>query len=54
MHIGDVLGEAWGLYKRFFWQFFLTAFIVFRSSTCSRRSPTRLQETASLRASSGA
>ncbi len=29
MEIGDVLGEAWGLYKRFFWQFFLTAFVVF-------------------------
>jgi hypothetical protein len=29
MQIGDVLGEAWGLYKRFFWQFFLTAFIVY-------------------------
>jgi len=27
--IGDVLGEAWGLYKRFLWQFFLTAFVVF-------------------------
>ncbi len=29
MQIGDVLGEAWGLYKRFFWQFFLTAFVVY-------------------------
>jgi hypothetical protein len=29
MRIGDVLGEAWGLYKRFFVQFFLTALIVF-------------------------
>lgn len=29
MQIGDVLGEAWALYKRFFWQFFLTAFVVF-------------------------
>ena len=29
MQIGDVLGEAWGLYKRFFWRFFLTAFIVY-------------------------
>jgi hypothetical protein len=27
--IGGVLGEAWGLYKRFLWQFFLTAFVVF-------------------------
>ena len=24
-----MLGEAWSLYKRFFWQFFLTAFVVF-------------------------
>jgi hypothetical protein len=29
MQIGDVLGEAWALYKRFFTQFFLTALIVF-------------------------
>lgn len=29
MDIGGVLSEAWGLYKRFFWQFFLTAFVVF-------------------------
>ena len=29
MDIGGVLTEAWGLYKRFLWQFFLTAFIVF-------------------------
>jgi hypothetical protein len=29
MRIGDVLGEAWGLYKRFFGQFFLTALVVF-------------------------
>ena len=29
MQIGDVLGEAWGLYKRFFWKFFLTAFVVY-------------------------
>jgi len=27
--IGEVLGEAWELYKRFLWQFFLTAFVVF-------------------------
>jgi uncharacterized membrane protein YjfL (UPF0719 family) len=27
--IGEVLGEAWSLYKRFLWQFFLTAFVVF-------------------------
>jgi hypothetical protein len=27
--IGDVLGEAWNLYKRFFGRFFLTALIVF-------------------------
>jgi hypothetical protein len=27
--IGGVLSEAWDLYKRFLWQFFLTAFIVF-------------------------
>ena len=54
MEIGSVLSEAWGLYKRFLWQFFLTAFVVFRSSTCSRLSPTRLRVTASLRASSGA
>lgn len=29
MQIGAVLGEAWDLYKRFFWQLFLTAFIVY-------------------------
>jgi len=29
MQIGSVLGEAWGLYKRFFWKFFLTAFVVY-------------------------
>lgn len=29
MRIGEVLGEAWNLYKRFFGRFFLTAFIVF-------------------------
>ena len=29
MDIGGVLSEAWGLYKRFFWQFFLTAAVVF-------------------------
>jgi hypothetical protein len=29
MNIGDVLGEAWALYKRFLKQFFLTAFVVF-------------------------
>jgi hypothetical protein len=29
VQIGVVLGEAWDLYKRHFWQFFLTAFIVF-------------------------
>src|SRR5215831_14585544 len=29
MEIGSVLGEAWGLYRRFLWQFFLTAFVVF-------------------------
>ena len=29
MDIGGVLSEAWDLYKRFLWQFFLTAFIVF-------------------------
>lgn len=29
MRIGDVLGEAWRLYKRFFGRFFATAFIVF-------------------------
>jgi len=27
--IGEVLSEAWALYKRFLWQFFLTAFVVF-------------------------
>jgi len=29
MDIGDVLSEAWSLYRRFLWQFFLTAMIVF-------------------------
>ena len=29
MDIGDVLSEAWNLYKRFLWQFFLTALVVF-------------------------
>jgi hypothetical protein len=29
MAIGEVLGEAWALYKRFLKQFFLTAFVVF-------------------------
>src|SRR6185295_18864748 len=29
MQIGDVLSEAWSLYKRFFGQFFLTALVVF-------------------------
>ena len=29
MAIGDVLREAWALYKRFLWQFFLTALVVF-------------------------
>jgi hypothetical protein len=29
MAIGGVLGEAWGLYKRFLGRFFLTAFVVF-------------------------
>lgn len=29
MAIGEVLSEAWTLYKRFFKQFFLTAFVVF-------------------------
>jgi hypothetical protein len=29
VQIGAVLGDAWDLYKRHFWQFFLTAFIVF-------------------------
>ena len=29
MSIGEVLSEAWSLYKRFLWQFFLTAFFVF-------------------------
>jgi hypothetical protein len=29
MQIVDVLSEAWGLYKRFFGQFFLTALVVF-------------------------
>jgi hypothetical protein len=27
--IGEVLSEAWNLYKRFLWQFFLTALVVF-------------------------
>jgi hypothetical protein len=27
--IGNVLSEAWALYRRFLWQFFLTAFVVF-------------------------
>ena len=29
MDIGDVLREAWSLYKRFLWQFFVTAFVVY-------------------------
>ena len=29
MDIGGVLGEAWDLYRRFLWQFFLTALVVF-------------------------
>jgi hypothetical protein len=29
MDIGDVLSEAWSLYKRFLWKFFLTALAVF-------------------------
>ncbi len=29
MTIGGVLSEAWALYKRFLWPFFLTAFVVF-------------------------
>jgi hypothetical protein len=29
MSIGDVLSEAWNLYKRFLWQFFVTALVVF-------------------------
>jgi ABC-type multidrug transport system fused ATPase/permease subunit len=29
MDIGEVLKEAWSLYKRFLWQFFLAAFVVF-------------------------
>jgi hypothetical protein len=29
MSIGAVLGEAWDLYRRFLWQFFLTAVVVF-------------------------
>src|SRR5438045_3265300 len=29
MDIGNVLSEAWDLYKRFLWQFFLTALVVF-------------------------
>ena len=29
MSIGGVLSEAWSLYKRFIWQFFLTAFVVY-------------------------
>ena len=29
MAVGEVLREAWELYKRFLWQLFLTAFVVF-------------------------
>jgi hypothetical protein len=29
VNIGGVLGEAWELYKRFLWQFYVTAFVVF-------------------------
>jgi hypothetical protein len=29
VQVGDVLSEAWALYKRFLWQFFLTALVVF-------------------------
>jgi len=29
MSIGGVLGEAWALYRKFLWQFFLTALVVF-------------------------
>src|SRR5436305_1183505 len=29
MAIGEVLSEVWNLYKRFLWQFFLTALVVF-------------------------
>ena len=29
MQIGAVLGDAWNLYKRFFWRFFLTALVVY-------------------------
>jgi hypothetical protein len=29
VNIGDVLSEAWTLYKRFLWPFFLTALVVF-------------------------
>jgi hypothetical protein len=29
VEIGGVLGEAWDLYKRFLWQFFVTALVVF-------------------------
>jgi hypothetical protein len=29
MTVGDVLGEAWDLYKRFFWRFVLTAAVVY-------------------------
>jgi hypothetical protein len=29
MSVGAVLGEAWDLYRRFLWQFFLTALVVF-------------------------
>jgi hypothetical protein len=29
VQIGDVLSEAWNLYKRFLWPFFLTALVVF-------------------------
>src|SRR5690242_4144856 len=29
MSVGGVFGEAWDLYKRFFWRFVATAFVVF-------------------------
>jgi hypothetical protein len=29
VQVGDVLSEAWALYKRFLWQFFVTALVVF-------------------------
>ena len=29
MTVGDVLGEAWDLYRRFFWRFVLTAAVVY-------------------------